>query len=355
MTKYRADIDGLRAVAILAVILFHLDYSLFKGGFVGVDIFFVISGFLITRNIYFEIKESKSFAFKRFYMRRARRLAPALLFTLFFCSVFSVLLLSPHHLEVFGKSLMAAAGSVSNVLFWSESSYFDVQSNVKPLLHTWSLSVEEQFYFIWPVTLYLFFRIFDKKYFIFLLVLFFLLSYLGNVYFEDGFMYFSWLGDAFSNGASTIFYLLPFRIFEFTIGASLIFFEKFSTRSVKLNNILFIAGSVLIFYSISSFSEEIVFPYYNALLPCLGAALIIFSNKSFFSKVLLENRVMIKLGLISYSLYLIHWPMIVFWGYWTFEPLSLSEKPLILVLSVFSASLMYKYIETPFREKRVIE
>ncbi|EFU70275.1 acyltransferase [Aliarcobacter butzleri JV22] len=151
--KYRADIDGLRAIAILSVLIFHLDAKYLSGGFVGVDIFFVISGFLITSIIKKEIEETSSFNFKNFYIRRIRRLFPALFVTLAITTIIVAFIFSPTHLSSYGGSLVTSLLSVSNFFFWVESDYFDVSSKVKPLLHTWTLSIEEQFYLIWPITL----------------------------------------------------------------------------------------------------------------------------------------------------------------------------------------------------------
>ena len=151
--KYRPDIDGLRAIAVIAVVVFHLSEKLLPGGFVGVDIFFVISGFLITRLIHQEITRSNEFSFSHFYMRRVRRLYPAMLATFTLSILLAYLLLAPQHLVDFGRSLIFAVLSFSNVYFWQSADYFDFASQSKPLLHTWSLSVEEQFYMLWPLTL----------------------------------------------------------------------------------------------------------------------------------------------------------------------------------------------------------
>jgi len=153
MLKYRPDIDGLRAIAVGSVVLYHLDESLVSGGFVGVDIFFVISGYLITKLIIGELESTDRFSFKNFYVRRVRRLFPALFVTALACLITSCFLFSPAHLIELGKSLIASIFSVSNIFFWSVAGYFDSDSTLKPLLHTWSLSVEEQFYLLWPATL----------------------------------------------------------------------------------------------------------------------------------------------------------------------------------------------------------
>ena len=151
--QYRPDIDGLRALAVFSVLFFHLGFTTFGGGYVGVDVFFVISGFLITQLIRAEVQRTESFRFSNFYMRRARRLAPALFFTFALCFAFAVVLFSPSDFERFSGALVHAVVSLSNFYFWTESGYFDTAATVKPLLHTWSLSVEEQFYLVWPATM----------------------------------------------------------------------------------------------------------------------------------------------------------------------------------------------------------
>ena len=153
ISNYRPDIDGLRALAVLCVIFYHLGFESFSGGYVGVDVFFVISGYLITNLIVDEVKETKSFNFANFYVRRARRLFPALFFTCLLSFIFAFLLFSPLHFDRFGGALTSTMMSISNFFFWNESGYFNASSDFKPLLHTWSLSVEEQFYFLWPATL----------------------------------------------------------------------------------------------------------------------------------------------------------------------------------------------------------
>ncbi len=352
--NYYPEIDGLRAIAVLSVIFFHLSFSSFKGGFVGVDIFFVISGYLITKLIYDECLLTGTFDFKRFYIRRARRLLPSLIFTFLVTLIFAILLLSPPHLELYAKSLIAAIGSVSNILFWSEAGYFDSESLVKPLLHTWSLGVEEQYYLIWPFVLFVALRYFSKKGFLTVLILSAALSLIGNNIFASGTRYFDWMGDAFLNGEENIFYLLPFRVFEFSIGGALVSLRKVEFRQ-SIKELLSLLGGGLIAYSIFFFSKDIIFPSYNALIPCAGAALIILSGETKLVGRLLSNKLLVMTGLISYSLYLIHWPIIVYWEYWTFEELTLVEKAIILALSLLMAFLMFKFIETPFRKKRGVE
>ena len=353
--QYRADIDGLRAVAILGVLLFHLGYSAFPGGFVGVDVFFVISGFLITALIRQEIIETGRWNVKNFYMRRIRRLFPALFVTLFVTIVFAVLVFSPTHLSRIGGALVSALFSVSNIYFWAEADYFDITAKLKPFLHTWSLSVEEQFYLFWPWLLLLSFKLKRDWIAPVLLVVLAVVSLWLNVVFADGSVevlehYFPAVTSYISDGRATIFFLLPFRIFEFAIGAVLVWLVSLRTPQ-WLTDILFAAGLVMIFYAVMRFSDRLVFPSFYGLVPTLGAAFVIYSGSRSRFRMLLANKVMVGIGLVSYSLYLIHWPLIVFWTYLEGKPDTLA-KVVILLLSLLLAVLSYRYIEQPFRKRR---
>jgi peptidoglycan/LPS O-acetylase OafA/YrhL len=338
LNSYRPEIDGLRAVAVVSVFLFHLGLPLFSGGFVGVDVFFVISGYLITRLIYSDVSAGK-FTFGRFYIRRTRRLAPALLLTLGASLVGSCLLMAPVHLAKFGTSLVAAIFSVSNILFWSESGYWDMDSSIKPLLHTWSLGVEEQFYLFWPALLWVLLRR-SVATAVAGIVAVGVVSFALNL---------GPLGGV-SLSSATLFYLLPFRVFEFAIGAILVWAPPLREGVAK--EISPALGLAAILWSVLTFTEKTVFPSYNALVPCVGAALIIYGGNSKYVGAVLRNRVAVGIGLISYSLYLIHWPLIVFVRYYTMQRLTPSEQIAISVATLTSASLMYRYIETPFRRPR---
>lgn len=352
---YRPDIDGLRALAILSVLMFHLDVAGFSGGFVGVDVFFVISGFLITRLIRDEVERTGSFSFSRFYIRRARRLFPALFLTLVVCFVVGVALFSPPHLERLGGSLVHAIASISNFFFWGEAGYFDTESAVKPLLHTWSLGVEEQFYLFWPAVLVFLLAKGPRRGAPVMLVIGGVFSLYLNLLFSDGSppllqSISTTAARWFEDGRSTIFYLAPFRVFEFAIGATIVWLAQFQPNKRVSSDLLVLMGLVLIFYSIHEFDRETLFPSFSALVPCLGAALVIHSggNADFLDK-LLANKMVVAVGLISYSLYLVHWPLIVYWKYYTFEELSLFDKGLIVVISMAVSYLMYRFVEKPFR------
>jgi peptidoglycan/LPS O-acetylase OafA/YrhL len=353
--QYQSEIDGLRALAVLSVLLFHLGFAGFGGGFVGVDVFFVISGFLITRLILAEVQGKGSISFSNFYERRARRLAPALFFTFAVTFAFAVALFSPSDMQRFSGSLVHAVLSLSNFYFWTESGYFDAVATVKPLLHTWSLSVEEQFYLIWPATL-AFLLLKAPKHTVPIVLVFAGLSSLAlNIDFHDGNSRIVQavapsISDWFSDGPATIFYLAPFRVFEFAIGASLAFLGGRKPTSRTVAELLTLLGLALILLSVMFYSEAIPFPTIFALPPCLGTALIIyFASSSKYCKLVLSHPWLVRLGLISYSLYLIHWPIIVFYTYYIKSGLSTGERLAIVAVSIIAAEMMYRWVETPFR------
>lgn len=354
-SKYQPHIDGLRAIAVISVLLFHLDVEYFSGGFVGVDIFFVISGFLITRIIVTELEKTGNFSFKNFYIRRVRRLLPAFFVVLIitFCS--ASILLSPYLFKSFGGSVVASLLSVSNILFWLEADYFDVSSHLKPLLHTWSLSIEEQFYMFWPITLLFLFRWGIKKWIPVLILVMFTVSLAANQLFVDGQVYFLThlfpsLEPLIQDGRSTIFYLLPFRVFEFACGAILVFIPQIHSSKRLLADVLSLLGLALIGYSIFSFDTQTVFPSFNALYPCIGSALLIIAGSESRIAFLLESTWATWFGLISYSLYLVHWPIIVFVKYFKINlPLTQTDQVVITIISTTLAYASYRWIETPFR------
>ncbi len=359
MTKleYRPDIDGLRSFAVLAVVLFHLDIPFLSAGFIGVDIFFVISGFLITRLIKHELEVSASLSYSEFYLRRARRLLPSLFFTIFVSLVCAVILLSPDHLARFGAAALHASLSLSNFYFWQEAGYFDVAATMKPLLHTWSLSIEEQFYIIWPFALSS--LILLKRNWITvptILCILFLSLFLNHI-FADGESSIlrsnaPIIADIFNDGPSTLFYLLPFRMYEFLIGALLVWLNEYRCKINTLEEFFLFLGFCLVGMSFVFFNENTVWPGLSALLPCIGTALIIFSGRAKFFGLFLSNRLAVNIGQISYSLYLIHWPIIVFYKHIILRPLSHIEQFGLLTLSLICATLMYRFIEQPFRLRK---
>ena len=356
MITYRPHIDGLRAIAVLSVFVFHLNKEWLPGGFIGVDVFFVISGYLISRLILKELELSQQFSFKRFYIRRLRRLFPAMLATFFVCFIGAYYLLSPQYLLDFVKSVVAAVLSVSNIYFWASTDYFDSSAYFKPLLHTWSLAVEEQFYLLWPLALVLLYRFGKRPSLRTAIILIGLASLIINL------LLFGFRADItawfevtdFSASVdvdATAFYWLPFRVFEFAIGAILIF-SDWEKRSSNLRLMSFLIGIALLVFSLFFLEEGMDFPSYNALYPCLGAALIIISGSNHLFSALLTNRMFIGIGLISYSLYLVHWPIIVFYKLTLLREPGASDYLIMFVTALALATLMYKFVEQPFRKPR---
>ena len=334
---YKPEIDGLRAIAVLLILMFHAGFDWASGGYVGVDVFFVISGFLITRNILRDM-ENGQFSFSLFYIRRIKRLFPALLVTLVITLLCAYVLFSPADLERLGASIQYAVLSVSNFFFWQESGYFNEGSEIKPLLHTWSLGVEEQFYLIWPAIIVAI-SLLQKRA---ALLVFFILAFIVSL----------WLNSVYLHDyASTVFFHLPFRLFEFSLGALCVFISVKDFNNKIVSNALSLTGILLIGIASVIFDQNTLFPGYSALVPCLGAALVIVSGQSLISQHLLSHKFMLKIGLISYSVYLIHWPLMVYYKYWKFSDIILIEQIGLIVLSLLLGFLMWRFIEGPFRYK----
>ena len=295
MTHYRPEIDGLRALAVMPVLLFHAGFSLFSGGYVGVDIFFVISGYLITSIIQREIT-NKSFSIVNFYERRARRILPALLFISLLCIPFAYYWMLPFELKSFFDSLIAINLFSSNILFWQESDYFSAAAELKPLLHTWSLSVEEQFYVVFPLLLLLLSRF---KYSI-LLVVVFTISFLSLLLSEY----------ASAHHATANFYLLPTRFWELGFGALLAISSQYWLNpKPMIAQIGSIVGIIGITFSIFYFDSTTPFPGFWTLIPVLSTVLLIaFSKPDNMIGRLLGWKPLTAIGLISYSTYLWHQP-----------------------------------------------
>jgi peptidoglycan/LPS O-acetylase OafA/YrhL len=332
---YRPEIDGLRAVAVLAVLLFHLGISGFGGGFVGVDVFFVISGFLITRILFAEISAG-SFRFANFYERRVRRIVPSQLAALVLTAIGAFLLFSPEDFLKFSDALMATLLFVSNIYFWREIGYFTADVDVKPLLHMWSLSVEEQFYLLWPLLLL---ALMTRKWRGWLPLMGILLAGASLA------AAIIWAGK----DPNAAFYLLPFRVFEFAIGGAMVWGLRYRPSNRWFNEILFLLGLVLIGYAVAYYSITTPFPSYFALVPCIGAALIIYAGAAPLSRFLLSNRLMVYLGLISYQIYLIHWPLIVFFKYRAFAPMTALDQIIITAVTLALSVLIYHGIDRPCR------
>ncbi len=349
---YRHDIDGLRAVAVLSVIAYHYG-SFLPGGFIGVDVFFVISGYLITRQIVDGVAAG-SFTLRGFYARRARRILPALSATLIACFVAGFLLFSPQQFEALAASVLAAAFSVSNIYFWKSAGYFDAAAITKPLLHTWSLSVEEQFYLVYPIALLLAFRVSRARGMVGLLVLGGVMSFALNLSFQDGHSFLTaWSTRAsswFQDGRAAVFFLSPFRAFEFAIGGLLVWAPRLRTNLAR--EALLILGLALIGWSANAFSAQLLHPSWYGLAPCAGAALAIYAGTARFAGWALRNPIAVRIGLVSYSLYLVHWPVIVFAQHVLFRSLTPYELVAAALASYFVAEAMYRFVEQPFRNYR---
>ena len=351
---YHTDIDGLRAIAVILVIFFHLNVQFFSGGYVGVDVFFVISGFLITQLIKNELSKTHTFSFTNFYIRRTRRLLPALFVTLTLTLFIGALLFSQTHMQLMGETAVAALLFGANFMFWSQSGYFDIDALFKPLLHTWSLGIEEQFYFFWPLFLVFILKLTSKRVSVLLFIIVFIVSLGLNPLFSGGYIptfleKFPSLIQYFKNAPATLFFLPFFRFFEFMIGAALVWIPKHRIKYTLFLECAVCIGFILLFYAVFSFTDKTLFPSFNALYPCLGAAFIIWGGKAPVIGYFLRNRLVVWIGKRSYSLYLIHWPLIVFFHYWTFRPLSCSEQVSIFFTAILLSDVMFRFVETPFR------
>ena len=354
--KYRPEIDGLRALAVLPVILFHAGYNNFEGGYVGVDIFFVISGYLISSIIIYEVELGK-FSLKNFYERRARRILPALFSVILISAPFAWFILLPADLELFNNSAFSALTFWSNYIFYFEIDYFETSSRLKPLLHTWSLSIEEQFYIIFPIFLLFFFK-FKKKYFIIFISIIAILSLLvaqwgGNLKLTYPFIEKEIL---FFNQSSLTNFFLPFgRIWELIIGILISFYIKKNGQPNYYNQIFSLIGIVLILYSIFTFTKETNYPSFQTLFPTVGTALIIiFTNKNTLAFKLFSQKILVFFGLISYSAYLYHYPIFTFVEYSNFIEFNNLNKIFLIFLTFILSYLSWKFIEKPFRKKSII-
>ena len=351
---HRPDIDGLRAIAVLSVLFFHANAHWLPGGFVGVDIFFVISGFLISGIILGGLKKG-SFSYLDFYARRIKRIFPALCLVLTFVCVVGWLALFSDEFRMLGKHVAAGAGFLSNIVLWREAGYFDAAGELKPLLHLWSLGIEEQFYLIWPLLL----TVVWKRGWNLLAVIavITILSFALNAY---------WIADH----EIRVFYLPVTRFWELSLGALLGYAQVFGrdqrspaiTRlcayangqvGITVRNLQSFAGIALLLASLAFINRDLLFPGWWALLPTLGAALLIAAgNEAWINRRLLGNGFMVWFGLISYPLYLWHWPLLSFQRILGDGTLTLPAIVATVALSVLLAWLTYRFIETPIRTNR---
>jgi peptidoglycan/LPS O-acetylase OafA/YrhL len=346
MMEYRREIDGLRAIAVIPVIFFHANFEAFSGGFVGVDIFFVISGYLITSIILSE-KEKGTFSLINFYERRARRILPALFLVMLASFILAWFWLVPSDMKDFSKSIVAVSTFTSNILFWRETGYWGTANDYKPLLHTWSLAVEEQFYILFPIFLILMWR-FRMRW---ILSSFLIIATISLLIAHWG---------AYNHPRAT-FFLLPTRSWELAIGASIAFYFMYKKRfSINLlsnelvNEAMGLVGLLMIAYAITEFNETVPFPSLYALVPTVGTGLIIlYSSPQTVVGRLLGTKPLIGVGLISYSAYLWHQPLFGFSRYrHTSDPSDVHYVGLAM-LSIMLAYLSWRYVEKPFRTKGV--
>ena len=340
---YRREIDGLRALAVLPVILFHAGFETFSGGFVGVDVFFVISGYLITTIILAELEQGK-FSIVNFYERRARRILPALFLVMLVCIPFAWFWLLPSDMKDFSQSLVAVSVFASNILFWRESGYFDTAAELKPLLHTWSLAVEEQYYVLLPLFLMLFWK-FGKRWILVMLALVFAASLFVA----------QWA--AYAKPAAA-FYLLPTRGWELLIGAFAAFYLSQANRkdfSRGLSEAAGWLGVVLIMHAVFAYSKTTPFPGFYAFVPTIGAVLIIlFATQQTSVGKFVGNKAFVGVGLISYSAYLWHQPLFSFYRHLFFLEDSKVIYALLACVAFIFAYFSWRFVEQPFRDRKTL-
>ncbi|MEP7702670.1 acyltransferase family protein [Paraglaciecola sp. 25GB23A] len=334
--EYRKDIDGLRAVAVIPVILYHSGSEFFIGGYLGVDIFFVISGFLITSILAHDLSHNK-YSIMRFYERRARRILPALFSVLFVTTVIAYFMLGPEELKSYSQSLVSVNGFASNIYFYLTSGYFATASEELPLLHTWSLAVEEQFYVIFPILMSILW--FSRK------------SLLSTLFILSGASFITCL-ILIDSDPSANFYLLPSRAWELFVGA-IVALNYQTLAAVKSNTrqILSALGIFLLIFSLTVLNKNLAHPGFPTLLPVIGTLLIIAFAKNTFTAQILSIRPLVFIGLISYSLYLWHQPIFAILRIKSLDSPSDLAFLLAITLSLIAAWLSYRIIESPFRQK----
>lgn len=337
---YRPDIDGLRAFAVTSVVAYHAGLQLFHGGYVGVDIFFVISGYLIGGHVYKDVRHNR-FSIAAFYQRRAVRILPALFFVLICCFLMASFVLDAPEMQTFGKYAVATVASASNILAWLKSDYFAAGADQNPLLMTWSLGVEEQFYVIFPLLMLLFGRKGRGKLLLVAVAVTILslgLSIVGLLKSE-----------------SATFYLLPTRAWELSVGIVLAVYE--TDRLVenlyaggRFANLTGLLGMALLFFPVFVYTPGTPFPGLAAAVPVLGSALILISPGGWFNRYLLSSGPCVLLGRVSYSWYLWHWPLLSFARIVTDRPISTLSACAIGLASLGIAWCSYRFVEQPFRK-----
>lgn len=336
--RYRPEIDGLRALAVIPVILFHAGFKFISGGFVGVDIFFVISGYLITSILFSELDDG-NFSLVKFYERRTRRILPALLFVMAVCVPFAWLLMDPFEFKEFSQSVVSTTSFSSNIYFYLKSGYFDTTAELKPLLHTWSLAVEEQYYIFFPLLLMLSWRIGKRQIFAVLVVVGALSLGLAH-----------WLSKVNQMAA---FYMLPTRGWELILGSfAAFYFNKIPAKrpSIRLSTFLSVLGISLIVFSILWYDKNTPFPSLYALPPTIGTLLVIvFTHHETGVRRFLSNRFMVGIGVLSYSGYLWHQPILAFARIYNIGELSIYQSILAIIATFMLAYATKIFVEDKFR------
>lgn len=336
---YRPDIDGLRAIAILSVVFFHAGIPNFSGGFVGVDVFFVISGYLIGAHVYADVRRQR-FRIRDFYRKRAKRILPALLVVLGFCELMAVLVLSPAELTRFASYCLATLASAANVLAWLKSSYFAPGADQNPLLMAWSLGVEEQFYILFPLLMILLQRVRRK-------------SFLG-VFAGITLVSLAACWAITRRSPSAAFYLLPMRSWELAAGVLLAIYEDRRNPlelygRQRFADAVSLLGILLIGVAVFRLDSHTAFPGVAAVLPVLGSAMLLASPASWFNRWVMGSAPLVFVGQVSYSLYLWHWPLLSFARVISDEPLTVTMGCGIAIVSFGCACLSYWFVERPFR------
>lgn len=335
---YRKEINGLRALAVIPVVLFHAGFDFFSGGFAGVDVFFVISGYLIT-TIIFEKLDKGIFSFSNFYARRIKRIFPALILVLIASFVFGWFTLFPDEYQQLGKHIAGASGFTSNFILWWEDGYFDNASETKPLLHLWSLAIEEQFYIVWPLFVWISYKF--RLHIPLIIIILIIISFYLNIYQVE-------------HNKIAAFYSPQTRFWELLTGSLAAWFLMYKksllNTSQKIGNIFSLVGVTLISFSYIYLDKNMLFPGFWAVIPVIGAVLIILSNsQNWTNRVILSNRIFTWFGLISYSLYLWHWPLLSFANIMEGSTADLSIRILAIITATFFAWGTFKLIEQPIR------
>jgi peptidoglycan/LPS O-acetylase OafA/YrhL len=347
-SAYRADIDALRAFAIIFVVLFHFDVPPFdRGGYVGVDIFFVISGYLITKIICTEWKQTGRFNICAFYGRRVARLVPAYATILSLVFLISIFVYPPPYLAEISLSAIFSAFGIPNIYFAKTIGYFDFYSYAKPFLHLWSLGVEFQFYLVWPIILWAAASYFGSRGILLAALLFLFIGVYVNALPIFG------LSPPFISGVtdskSAVFFMTPFRLYEFAIGALAFLAENFRRSRLLNAEAASVAGAIMIGWAAVTYDAQLIYPGFHGLLPTIGTALLIWGRESFVNGVISRQVALLMIGRWSYSIYLVHWPVVSTYKNIFGSVLSPTAQVFLIAFSLAVAFLLYHFVELPFR------